>query len=141
MDISYSQSKGIAGTIPEAWRGVCPLGEGAARHNRIVIIGGGLSGLTAARRIVERAETLRQPVEVVVLEAKNRLGGSILTRRVDGFTIEGGPDSFITNKPGGVDLCRRLGLGDQLISPDPGAPATPSSSAKAGSRRSPRASS
>ena len=39
------------------------------------------------------------------------------TDRFDGFTLEGGPDSFITNKPWGIDLCRRLGLSDQLSKP------------------------
>ena len=43
----------------------------------------------------------------------------ISTDRFDGFTVEGGPDSFITNKPWGLDLCHRLGLGDQLIETDP----------------------
>ena len=41
------------------------------------------------------------------------------TDRFDGFTLEGGPDSFITNKPWAIDLCRRLGLADQLIETDP----------------------
>ena len=85
----------------------------------VVVIGGGLSGLTAAHRIVERAAAARRPVEVILLEAKDRVGGVIWTRHAGGFTLEGGPDSFITNKPWGVDLCRRLGLGDQLIGTDP----------------------
>ena len=84
-----------------------------------MVIGGGLSGLAVAHRLVERAATARRPVEVVVLEAKDRLGGAIWTRRRDGFTLEGGADSFITNKPWGVDLCRRLGLGESLIGTDP----------------------
>ncbi len=84
-----------------------------------MVVGGGLSGLTVAHRIVERAAEVRRPVEVAVLEAKNRVGGVLWTHRVDGFTLEGGPDSFITNKPGGVDLCQRLGLGDELIGTDP----------------------
>jgi protoporphyrinogen/coproporphyrinogen III oxidase len=90
-----------------------------AGQDRVVIIGGGLSGLTTAHRIVERASGLRRPVEVVVLEAKDRVGGTIWSHRVDGFTLEGGADSFITNKPWAVDLCRSLGLGDQLIGTDP----------------------
>lgn len=93
--------------------------ERRSGHDRVVIIGGGLSGLAAARRIVERASSQRRPIEVVVLEAKDRVGGVIWTKRADGFTIEGGPDSFITNKPWGVDLCRSLGLEDQLIGTDP----------------------
>ena len=53
-----------------------------------------------------------------MLEAKDRVGGVIWTDRFDGFTLEGGPDSFITNKPWGLDLCRRLGLADQLVETD-----------------------
>ncbi len=82
------------------------------------MIGGGLSGLVAAHRIHERAEATRRPVEITVLEAKPRVGGVIWTDRVRGFTIEGGPDSFITNKPWGIDLCRKLGLSEQLIETD-----------------------
>ncbi len=90
----------------------------AVKSDRVVVIGGGLSGLAAAHRIHERARTLRRPVELTVLEAKERLGGVIWTDRFDGFTLEGGPDSFITNKPWGIDLCHRLGLSDQLVETD-----------------------
>jgi protoporphyrinogen/coproporphyrinogen III oxidase len=86
---------------------------------RAIVIGGGLSGLTAAYRIHERARALRRPVELTVLEARDRLGGVICTDRVDGFIQERGPDSFITNKPWAIDLCRRLGLEDQIIETDP----------------------
>jgi len=55
---------------------------------------------------------------VVVLEARDRIGGAIWTDRRDGFLLEGGADSFITNKPWAVDLCRELGLGDSLIGTD-----------------------
>ncbi len=88
------------------------------KTDRVVVIGGGLSGLTAAYRIHERARTLRRHVELTVLEAKDRLGGVLWTDRFDGFTLEGGPDSFITNKPWGIELCQRLGLSDQLIETD-----------------------
>ncbi len=89
--------------------------ENSPKVDRVVVVGGGLSGLTAAHRIVDRAKFARRPVEVIVLEAKDRIGGAIWTKRSGGFTMEGGADSFITNKPWGVDLCRELGLGDQLI--------------------------
>lgn len=82
------------------------------------MIGGGLAGLAAAHRIQERAACVSRPVDVVLLEAKNRVGGVISTERRDGFTIEWGPDAFITNKPWGIDLCRRLGLAGQLIETD-----------------------
>jgi len=86
---------------------------------RVIVIGGGLSGLTAAYRIHERGRTLRRPVELTVLEARERLGGVICTDRVNGFIQERGPDSFITNKPWAIDLCHRLGLDDQIIETDP----------------------
>jgi oxygen-dependent protoporphyrinogen oxidase len=94
------------------------LAERSTINDRVVVIGGGLTGLSAAHRIVERAEAAHRPVEVVVLEAKDRVGGAIWTHRRDGFTLEGGADSFITNKPWGVELCRALGLGDQLRGTD-----------------------
>ena len=92
--------------------------ERMTSQDRVVVIGAGLSGLTAAYRIVERAKAARRNVEVVVLEAKDRFGGAISTRRTGGFTVEGGPDSFITNKPWAVDLCKSLGLADQLVGTD-----------------------
>lgn len=82
-------------------RGDFALPETSSRQDRVVVIGGGLSGLTVAHRIVERAKQARKAVEVVLLEAKDRIGGAIWTNRGDGFTLEGGADSFITNKPWG----------------------------------------
>lgn len=87
--------------------------------DRVVVIGGGLSGLVVARRLQESAKAPRRPLEVVVLEAKDRLGGVIWTEQREGFTLEGGPDSFITNKPWALELCRRLGLEDQIIETAP----------------------
>jgi oxygen-dependent protoporphyrinogen oxidase len=90
-----------------------------AKSKRVIVIGGGLSGLAAAHRIHERSEALRRPVELTLLEARERVGGVIATERRDGFTLEGGPDSFITEKPWALDLCERLGLRDRLIETDP----------------------
>jgi oxygen-dependent protoporphyrinogen oxidase len=87
-------------------------------RDRVVVVGAGLTGLSAAYRLVNRATALRRPVEVVVVEAKDRIGGAVWTDRADGFTIEGGADSFITNKPWAIDLARELGLGDQIIGTD-----------------------
>ncbi|WP_165221318.1 protoporphyrinogen oxidase [Aquisphaera insulae] len=86
--------------------------------HRVVVVGGGLSGLAVAHRIQERARAERHAVELVVLESRDRVGGVISTERSQGFTVEEGPDSFITNKPWAVDLCRRLGLSDRLIETD-----------------------
>jgi protoporphyrinogen/coproporphyrinogen III oxidase len=90
----------------------------ASPSTRIAVIGGGISGLAAAHRLLELADAAGRRVEVSLYEAADRLGGVFGTQRIDGYTIETGADSFITNKPWGIDLCRRLGLGDQLIGTD-----------------------
>jgi len=79
--------------------------------DRIVIIGGGISGLAAAHRVLE----LNQAAQVTILEASSRLGGTIQTESRDGFLIERGPDSFISEKPQAVALAKRLGLESRLI--------------------------
>jgi oxygen-dependent protoporphyrinogen oxidase len=81
---------------------------------RIAIIGGGISGLAAAFALEEKRRA-GVPVEYVVYEASPRLGGVIVTERVDGCLVEAGPDSFLTEKPWAANLCREIGLGDQLI--------------------------
>lgn len=95
------------------------LGDRLRGRDRVVVIGAGLSGLTAAHRVAERARAERRAVDLTVIESKARIGGAVWTDRVDGFTLEGGADSFITNKPWAVDLCRRLGLSDRLLGTDP----------------------
>ena len=90
--------------------------RGSSR-DRVVVVGAGLTGLAAAHRLLTRPAS-RRPTEVIVLEAKDRVGGAIWTDRVNGFTLEGGADSFITNKPWALDLCRELGLGDRVIGTD-----------------------
>lgn len=93
------------------------MSERAGQY-RVVVIGAGLSGLVTTRRILELAKSLRRHVEVILLEAKDRIGGAIWTNHYEGFTLEGGADSFITNKPWALELCRELELGDQLIGTD-----------------------
>ncbi len=74
-----------------------------------------------------------------MLEAKDRIGGAIWTDRADGFTLEGGADSFITNKPWAVDLCReRLGHGRPARRHRRPAPAVFRGSLKVGSCRCPK---
>src|SRR6266853_905896 len=82
---------------------------------RIVIIGGGISGLAAAHRLVEQRAQSSIRMEIVLLEASERLGGVIRTLRRDGFLLEGGPDSFISEKPEAVELAKRIGLASRLI--------------------------
>ena len=81
---------------------------------RIAIIGGGISGLSAAFTIEEKRQS-GASVEYVLFESSPRLGGVLVTDRVDGCLVEAGPDSFLTEKPWAADLCRKIGLGDQLI--------------------------
>ena len=81
---------------------------------RIAIIGGGISGLSAAVTL-ERARAAGAPLQYSIFEAAPRLGGVLLTERVDGCIVEGGPDSFLTEKSWGLDFVRSIGLGDQLI--------------------------
>lgn len=77
---------------------------------RVVIIGGGITGMSAAFNVRGRLPE----AEVILLERDLRLGGKVQTERRDGFVIEGGPDSFLTSKPAALDLCRVLGIEDEL---------------------------
>ena len=77
-------------------------------------MGGGIAGLAAAHRVVELRRESGRPVEVTLLEAGSRLGGTIQTERADGFLLEAGPDSFISEKPWALALAERIGLGPRL---------------------------
>ncbi|MHC4606729.1 MAG: protoporphyrinogen oxidase [Planctomycetota bacterium] len=77
-------------------------------REKVVVIGGGISGLTAAYRLESAG------AEVTLVEKDARLGGTIRTCREKDFVIEGGPDSFFTQKPWGLQLCRELGMQDRL---------------------------
>jgi protoporphyrinogen/coproporphyrinogen III oxidase len=85
---------------------------------RLVVVGGGISGLAAAHRAVELAHERGRPLELTVLEGAERLGGTIQTEHRDGFLVECGPDSFLSEKPWALDLCRRLGLEHRLLRTD-----------------------
>jgi oxygen-dependent protoporphyrinogen oxidase len=78
---------------------------------RVVVVGGGIAGLAAALRVAERAPD----ATLTLLEAGAHLGGTIATVREGGFTIETGPDSFITEKPWALELCDRLGIAGDLV--------------------------
>jgi oxygen-dependent protoporphyrinogen oxidase len=82
---------------------------------QVVVIGGGISGLAAARKVLQDAPQS----QVTVLESEAQFGGKIRTERVDDFVIEGGPDSFLSAKPRGVGLATELGLGDAMIGVTP----------------------
>ncbi|MGH8067596.1 MAG: protoporphyrinogen oxidase [Candidatus Entotheonellia bacterium] len=91
------------------------------RHaHHVVIIGGGIAGLSTAYALQEQARLAGIPLACTLIEAQERLGGVILTERVDGFVIEAGPDSLLTQKPWGLELCQTLGIGDRLIGTNDG---------------------
>jgi oxygen-dependent protoporphyrinogen oxidase len=83
--------------------------------HHVVIIGGGIAGLSTAYALQERGRATGMPVACTLIEASQRLGGVIFTEQVDGFVIEAGPDSLLTQKPWGLELCQTLGIGDRLI--------------------------
>ncbi|HZD78874.1 MAG TPA: protoporphyrinogen oxidase [Actinomycetota bacterium] len=83
---------------------------------RVAVAGAGIAGLTAAHRLTRRAPDL----EVTVLESQAAPGGKIRSARVGGVMLEAGPDSLLARKPAGVELCRELGLGDDLVAPGAG---------------------
>lgn len=85
------------------------------RPHHVVIIGGGIAGMSTAYALQERARLAGIPLACTLIEAQERLGGVILTERVDGFVIEAGPDSLLTQKPWGLELCQTLGIGERLI--------------------------
>jgi oxygen-dependent protoporphyrinogen oxidase len=90
----------------------------STRH--VVVVGGGVTGLTAAYRILAAGHDAKgAKLEVTVLEERPRLGGNIVTERRDGFVIDGGPDSFVAMRPQAKALCEDLGLGDHLIPTTP----------------------
>jgi oxygen-dependent protoporphyrinogen oxidase len=82
---------------------------------RIAIVGGGISGLSAAHRLTEIAPGCR----VTLFDAGTRPGGVLSTVHEQGYQVEQSADNFITTVPWGVGLCQRIGLGDELIQTNP----------------------
>jgi oxygen-dependent protoporphyrinogen oxidase len=79
----------------------------------VIIVGGGIAGLSAAFELHHRA------VPFILLEAGSRAGGVVFSEQVDGFTIDAGPDSLLVQKPEGIRLCEELGIGDRLVPTKP----------------------
>ena len=75
----------------------------------LVIVGGGISGLSAAYYLAQAG------ISSTLIEKRPRLGGVIQTERIDGCLVEGGPDSFLSAKPWAMDLIRELGLESEVI--------------------------
>jgi oxygen-dependent protoporphyrinogen oxidase len=85
----------------------------------LVVIGGGITGLTAAFYLHSLYSAIGTPPQITLLEKSDTLGGSIQTLRKDGFIIEKGPDSFLGRKPAIHRLCRDIGLQHEMVSTNP----------------------
>lgn len=88
-------------------------------NRRIIVVGGGISGLAAAHHLFELNRERDIELQVILLEASQRLGGCIYTEQVGDYLVESGPDSFISEKPWALRLCERLGITSRLISTNP----------------------
>lgn len=82
---------------------------------RVVVLGAGIAGLTAAYELEKLARRAGQPIEVSLLEASPRAGGKVKTLREDGLVFECGPDSFLTARPHALELIEELGLSNELM--------------------------
>ena len=109
-------SSTATGTNPTTIGAAASSAQKTEKH--VVVIGAGLSGLTAAYELQEAAKKAGATLRLTVLESRSRIGGAIWTEKIDGFLCEGGADSFITNKPWALQLCHRLGLADEMIGTD-----------------------
>jgi oxygen-dependent protoporphyrinogen oxidase len=88
-------------------------------NTRVVVVGGGISGLTTAYRL----RTLLGPAaEIVLIEGSRRLGGALRTVELGGLALDVGAEAFLVRRPEAVDLVEELGLGGQLRHPTPAAP-------------------
>lgn len=81
----------------------------------VTIIGGGMAGLATAYYLQKKSREAGVELNYTLIESAPQFGGKITTDQVDDFVIEGGPDSFITQKPWATQLCRELGLAERLI--------------------------
>ncbi len=79
---------------------------------RLLVVGGGITGLAAAWEAVRSSES---PAEVLLVEASDRFGGKVHTERTDGLLIEHGPDSFVAYRPAALQLAEELGMSGDVI--------------------------
>ncbi|WP_419944077.1 protoporphyrinogen oxidase [Candidatus Poriferisodalis sp.] len=87
---------------------------------RVVVVGGGISGLTAAYRLLHPADPGTEIPRVVLIDSAERLGGKILTTLFEGRPVDEGADAFLLRVPWAIELCDELGISAERISPDVG---------------------
>ncbi|MFZ6020581.1 MAG: protoporphyrinogen oxidase [Chloroflexota bacterium] len=89
------------------------------KTGHVVVVGGGIAGLAAAYYLQKESVSQRKPLRITLIEAEDRVGGKIVTERIDGFTIEGGPDCFLRQKPWAAELAAEIGLSTEIIGTNP----------------------
>lgn len=89
-----------------------------------VVVGGGITGLTAAYYLQKTAREEGRRIRIAIVEQESSLGGKVATLRRDGFVIERGPDSFLARKWPIIELARELGLEEELVPTNPQAKKT-----------------
>jgi len=82
---------------------------------RIAIVGGGIAGLAAAYELTKQQREKGLNLSLDIFESRDRLGGVILTEYEDDYVLDAGPDAILTLKPAALQLCRELGLEDDVI--------------------------
>lgn len=87
----------------------------AEENQKVVIIGGGITGLTTAYYLQKEAQEKNLPIEIKLIDSSRRLGGKMQTVIRDGFTIERGPDSFMERKTSIIRLAKEVGMFEQLV--------------------------
>ena len=81
--------------------------------SRVVVVGGGISGLAAAHALA----TGPNPPQITVLEGSPRLGGKLAGDELEGVPVDLGAESVLARRPEAVDLIKAVGLGDDLVHP------------------------
>ncbi|KGR79991.1 protoporphyrinogen oxidase [Ureibacillus manganicus] len=84
-------------------------------RKKVAVIGGGITGLTAAFYMQRMADEHNLPLDIILIESSLRLGGKIHTLRKDGFIIERGPESFLDHSNSVRELARELDIEDQMV--------------------------
>ncbi len=88
-------------------------------RTRVVVVGGGITGLALAFTLLEETERQGSPVDLTLLEAADEAGGHARTIQEDGFLVESGPNGFLDREPETLDLVRALGLESRMVEARP----------------------